>query len=482
MGILRRNLNPKKEIRNNFNAAKSGRTLDDWLVSNQAADEVLKWSLPTMRNRSRDLAINNDYAVNFFRKLKNNVVGPEGFKLQVKGKLPDGAKDRKGNSLVEDSFNRWSEERNASVCGTLSLKEMMDGIVEATAKDGDNIIRMHTGFKDNVFKFALQAIEADHLDEKLNRDLSNGNRIRLGIERNPLGRPLAYYLFKNHPGDISSTVSQKYVRVPANEIIHPFIKLRTSQTRGIPWTHTAIIRLRQLGAFEEAAVINARIGASQMGLLLMEEGKQFDGDDETDNGDQILDVEPGLIRSVTGVKDFKEFNSQYPSGEFPVFNKAMLRGAASGIGVSYNSWANDLEGVNFSSLRSGLLDERDSWMVLQAFFANKVLNRVYENWLPIAIMSGQLQISFSEIERYIKRKWQGRRWAWVDPLKDVLTRKEEMLLKITSPQIVCAEKGLDFEDVLDDWVEAEELLKEANLQIDLTEGLQLKEVMDQEEK
>ena len=87
MGILTRNFNPPPNIKNNFNAAKSDRMLDDWLVGTQSADAILKWSLKTIRDRSRDIAINNDYGVNFFRKLKTNVVGPTGFKLQVKGKL-----------------------------------------------------------------------------------------------------------------------------------------------------------------------------------------------------------------------------------------------------------------------------------------------------------------------------------------------------------------------------------------------------------
>lgn len=487
MGFLNRHLAPKREIKNHFNATKSDRTVEDWLVGKQTADATLKWSLGTMRDRSRDLADNSDHAKNFFRKLKTNVVGPTGFKLQVKGKQKNGKIDKPNNALVEKSFTRWSLPENASVCGTMSLREQCELIVESTAKDGDNLIRIHRNFKDNPFKFALQIIEADHLDEKLNRDLPNGNKIRLGIEKNPLGRPVAYYLFKNHPGDIGSVVDQKYVIVPAEDIIHPFTKLRASQSRGIPWMHTAIIRLRQLGAFEEAAVINARIGASQMGLLLMEEAEEFEGDEETENGDQIINVEPGLLRSVSGVKDFKEFNSQYPNGEFATFSKAMLRGVASGIGCSYNSLANDLEGVSFSSLRQGALDERDSWKVIQAWFAEKVLNRIYAEWIVMAVMSGQLKLSFSDIDRFSNPKWQARRWDWVDPLKDIQARKEELSIKTTSPQRICAEKGVDFEDIIEEWKEAEELLAGTGLTIETansstTEDLLEKQELDEKEE
>lgn len=482
MGLLKRNLTPSKGFQNNFNATKSDRTVEDWLVGRQTADATLKWSLGTMRDRSRDLDNNNDYAHNFFRKLKNNVVGHTGFKLQVKGKLSDGSLDKSGNTLVEEAFNRWSLPENASVCGTMSLREQCELIVESTAKDGDNIIRIHRNFKDNPFRFALQILEADHLDEKLNRDLPNGNKIRLGIEKNPLGRPIAYYLFKNHPGDVGSALDNKYVRVLAEDIIHPFLKLRASQSRGIPWMHTAIIRLRQLGAFEEAAVINARIGASQMGLLLMKDGEEFEGDEETPEGDKIINVEPGLLRSVSGVEDFKEFNSQYPNGEFATFNKAMLRGAASGVGCSYNSLANDLEGVSFSSIRTGSLEERDSWKVIQSWFAEKVLNRIYSEWFVMAVMSGQLKISFSDIDRFALPKWQPRRWEWVDPLKDIQARKEELAIKTTSPQRICAEKGVDFEEIVGEWEEANELLASAGLTIETASNATTEDLIKKQEK
>ena len=475
MGILTRGLKPPVNIKNNFDAAKSSRTLEDWLVCTQSADAALKGSLPIIRNRSRDLAVNNDYAANFFRKLKVNAIGPTGFKLQIKGKLPDGSKDTEGNALVEKSFTKWSLPENASVCGTLSFKEQCEMIIEAISKDGDSIIRIHRGFKDNPFRFALQILESDHLDDQLNKDLSNGNKIRMGVEKNRLGRPIAYYLFSDHPGDQSSLYTKKHIRVLAEDIILPFLKLRASQSRGIPWMHTAVIRLRQLGAFEEAAVINARIGASQMGLLLMKDGDTFEGDDETPDGDQVIDVEPGLLRSVSGVEDFKEFNSQYPNGEFATFSKAMLRGVASGIGVAYNSWANDLEGISFSTLRSGLLDERDVWMSVQTWLAEKVLNRVYSEWIVMAVMSGELKIPFSDIERFSEPHWQGRRWAWVDPLKDIQTREIELAIKVTSPQRVCIERGVDFEDIIDEWKEAEILLEGTGLKIDLKDGLQVNE-------
>ncbi|MBT6104614.1 MAG: phage portal protein [Verrucomicrobia bacterium] len=39
-------------------------------------------------------------------------------------------------------------------------------------------------------------------------------------------------------------------RIPASEIIHPFITDRIAQTRGTPWMVSAMTRLQMLGAYE----------------------------------------------------------------------------------------------------------------------------------------------------------------------------------------------------------------------------------------
>jgi capsid protein len=68
--------------------------------------------------------------------------------------------------------------------------------------------------------------------------------------------------------------------------------------------------------------------------------------------------------------ELKEWSPNYPTGEFLPFHKAMLRSMAAGMGVLYNNLASDLEGVNFSSIRQGTLDEREHWKELQQWLVN----------------------------------------------------------------------------------------------------------------
>lgn len=450
-----------RRVRNNYAAAKRDRLTEDWVTGgNLVADQILRWQLTTLRGRSRDLWQNNDYVKNFGRKLKTNVVGHNGITLQSKIHFAGGGLHRTANAQVEAAWAKWATKKNASVTGQLSLTDILCLVIEAVARDGEVLIRKHKGYSGNKFRFALQVLEADHLDEAHNNDLPNGNRIRMGIEKNDFDRPVAYHLRRRHPGDYGAGTwhGVDMVRVPADEIIHLYVQDRPSQTRGVPWIHTAVMKLRNLGAYEEAAVINARVGASKMGFIVDPPDGEYTGDAQDGMGNVISEVEPGILERLPSGADFKEFKTEYPTGEFPLFTKAMLRGAASGMGCSYNSLANDLEGVNFSSLRSGLLEERDGWKMVQRWFVEHVLDDIFADFVPMAILSGQLSLAAADMDKWICPKWQARTWEWVDPLKDIKARVEALDAGLTSRTMICAEQGIDFADLLEQLAEEKKLM------------------------
>lgn len=449
-----------------YAGAKSDRLTADWVTGNQAADEVLRWQLPTLRARCRDLAENNDYARNFFRKIKVNVVGPSGIGMQSKARLKNGNLDNRANDLIESAWSAWIKPQNASVCGTLSLRDILNIAIESVARDGDVLIRKVRGY-DNQFGYALQLLEADMLDDRYTERLANGNTVIMGVELNPWGRPVAYHLWQQHPG-VSSAIqstANKRLRIPADEIIHAFIKERPTQHRGVPWMHTAIIRLRMLGAYEEAALVAARIGASKMGFYTSPLGEEYQGDGVDDQGNPITEAEPGAFERLPEGWDFKEWNPQYPHGEFPTFHKAMLRGIASGIGAAYNTLAGDLEGVNYSSIRAGMLDERDSWKTLQQWLIGSILEPIYETFIEMAIVSGKIPFSATEIDRLNAPQWHPRTWDWVDPLKDITARVESLNAGITSRTAICAEQGIDFEDLCEQIAKERAIMKKHGIEL-----------------
>jgi lambda family phage portal protein len=125
---------------------------------------------------------------------------------------------------------------------------------------------------------------------------------------------------------------RSYVRIPADEIIHGFLPDMVGQKRGLPWTATALWRLQMLGGFEKAALVNARVAASKGGFFQWREGE---GPEKEEDEELYMEADPGSFQELPSGVEFKEWNPQYPSNEFGPFHKAMLRGIASGLEVTY---------------------------------------------------------------------------------------------------------------------------------------------------
>jgi hypothetical protein len=144
--------------------------------------------------------------------------------------------------------------------------------------------------------------------------------------------------------------------------------------------------------------------------------------------------------------------------------KTRLRSIASGLGVTYHGLANDLEGVNFSSIRSGTLEERDAWMVLQNWFAESFMRPVYRGWLLHALTQGRLAfpsgsvLPIQKFDKFAEHTWLGRRWGWVDPLKDIEASRLAIKSGIASPQMIAAQAGVDVEDVIQAIADFEQLV------------------------
>lgn len=446
----------KAVMRRAFEAARIDRLTASWGVTNYSLDRDLYSQLPILRSRARQLCQNNDYAKKFLSMLGKNVVGPTGFNLRVRAMKPDGTVDKVDSAALEKHFAKWAKKGVCEVTGKYSFYDIQHLFIKSAGREGEVLIRKIRSKGINAYGFALQVLDIDRLDHQRNEELGNGNIIKMGVEMTAYGKPVAYHLFTKHPGDnVYYTVdSRGYERVPANEIYHCYLPDRPEQSRGLPWMHTAMMRLQNLGGYEEAAVIAARIGAGKMGFFTTPEGSgEALADSQDTTGNLYTEADPGSFGVLPEGYGFQSFNPDYPHAMYGDFVKACLRGIASGLDVAYNNYGNDLENVNFSSIRSGTLDERDGWMCLQQWMIESFMDDVYEEWARYALLnqavttqSGQT-LPLSRIEKFLEHTWQGRRWAWVDPRADMDANVNAINNKLKSRADVIAEQGKDIDDV-----------------------------------
>jgi len=437
-----------------FKSAR-GQSNDNWTGNPLPVDAFISMYQPRLVARSREQWSNNDYVRNYVRKVRVNVIGHCGIKLQAKVKKPRGSLDADLNKALEDGWNEWCKRGNCEVTGKLSFVGVQWLNIDTAARDGEFIMRKLYGQDAGPYGFAVQVIDPQRLAikyENYGYDRT-GNFIRQGIEFNRYGRPIAYHFSSTDEYDAYYyTIDGKgYVRVPAEDIIHGFRQEMVGQRRGLPWSSTALFRLHHLAGMEDAAVQNARAGATKMGFIEWEEGMGPDLDDG-DNVTDFINAEPLAFHELPAGAKLKDWNPTYPNGEYAAFVKTMLRGAAAGWGVSYNTLSGDLEGVNYSSIRQGTLDERDNWMETQQWAVEAMMSPVYEAWLKYALLAGKIVVRGKPVMPDRLREcqnvlWQGRRWTWVDPLKDVNAAIAEVRSGARSISSVIRESGRDPQEV-----------------------------------
>ncbi len=464
----------RSQQKRDYDIARIDRLTSTFKAPITTGDTELRFSLATARARSRELERNNDYAKKFLKMCETNVIGRTGFTLQNKARDPNGKLDKAANDLLEAEWIKWGKKGTCTVDGRLSWLGVQKLFIRTVARDGEFLARKILGFK-NPWRFALQILEADMLNEGLNVLAGPGqNFIQMGIEYDLWNRPVAYYLRKRHPGDVFSTQSSyDYERVPASEIIHCYISERATQGRGIPWMRTAARRMNQVGEYEFAEVVAARLGASKMGFYEKTDPTgmgQYVPDGTDQAGNPISNAEAGVFEKLPPGYKFSSFLPEHPTAQYSAFIKGSLRGVASGLGVSYNSLANDLEGVNFSSMRVGAIDERDYWKEMQQWAIEDFVVQIWEPWLDMTLLTNRTNLPYAKYEKFNAPEWRGRIFDWVDPQKDIEAELSCAKAKWKSDrQIVLERFNMDLEDLYEQIADDEKLKAKYGIKQDLGE-------------
>lgn len=464
----------RKIEKRKFEAAKPSNIAGGFGIGTQRGPvEEIRWDLQGLLAHSRQQAQNNDYLKGYLDILRRNVIGHSGIGLQNKALMDTGkAPDKLANDKIEVAFDEWGKLKNCTLDGSLSWKSLQAVAVQTMARDGTVLVREYKGRQYGIFGYQLQLMEIDHLDIKMNKRLSAGGTIRMGIEFDAAGQKVAYHLFKFHPGDLQIGLAQDRIRVPADQMFLMFRPERPGQILGVPWAYSSLRRLNMTRGYEEASITAARVGASQMGFYVpttdtseMEPSEIIDLA-ASDKGHLIKEMEPGIIETLPVGYEYKSNDAKYPTAEFGPFMRTVIQGAAAGLGVSYPTLGNDLTGANFSSLRAGKGEERDEWRDIQAMVAEQLHDRVFSSWLPMAMLAGKVNLPISKLEKFAKPTWRGRGWAYVSPGEEASANQREMAAMIRSPQEILAERGTDLETVFADIKAAKDLAKTFNLEFD----------------
>lgn len=449
---------PARSGRRVYHAATVDRLTADLFAQTLSANDELKGDLRRLRGLSRRLFRDTAYGARYPRLVAEQTLGSDGIRLQSRVEKRVGGLNQGVNAKLEDAWRRWGKKGTCTVDGRLSWLEVQFSVLETLAIDGEVLVRKVKGYP-NGFGFALQILDVDLLDETFTGRFANGNDVIMGVEVDRFGRPVAYHLWSHHPSEAVPNRTRE--RIAAEEIEHIFVA-RRSASRGTPWSAPILLDASSLAAFLEAAVHAARIGASRPAAI--ERDKDVEIDDE--DGDVFTaapdEVAPGQFLNLAPGERLASVNWQYPTGEIDPFVRICLRSNAAGLNVSYSSLSGDLTAANYSSIRAGMLAERDFYRRLQRLLIDGLCTPVYEAWRDFAVLTGQIPAR-ANMADYDRVLWQARGWPWVDPKKDIEAQGLALDKLLTTRRRILAEQGMDLEEVLEGLAEENALIESLKL-------------------
>lgn len=422
---------------------------------------------------SRSLRRDNSHAGRFFQQWAAGVVGG-GFQLKSLPMDDDGSVDEAAAKAIEEAWEEWQRPENCTVQGELSWDQFKNISEQTVGCDGGVLLNPVRGYAGNRFGFAVQALEVDRMD--IDYSMANNGRggsIINGKEVNQWGAPVGYHILPTSPGEYATANGGRRTFISADRIIHRFYPERLGASQGTPLVMASMSALRHLEKYEEAEVIAARIHACAT-MAVTDDGDPIsmnmdDEDDEIFNQTFQAELSAGGMIAPPSGKSIDLLQSQHPNSAYPDFKKAVLRGASAYL--NYNNIGDDLEGVNYSSLREGKLQQNAIFKPFQKLNIDREERPIFEAWLEVQLVLGNIKINgkalpLSKLEKFKRARFLPPRMPWVDPQKEANAIQTQLEMGMTSLSRVVAEtQNTSLEEIIKERERDVKLFTDAGLPV-----------------
>jgi len=352
------------------NAAKRSKRYFGLDGAERGPNVELIQDIRTLRARHRALTRDNAWAAKAKRLIVNKVVGtgvtatwsgPRAVQLQAAW-----------NDAAKSTFIDYSGARNFYALQRLWFDTAVNSGACFVAK-----VITPQGLR-------LATYEPDQLDSRKDtmtlRGGKPGPRTVHGMEFGANGELVAAW-FRVDPDDDSS----RSTRILAKDFLILQETDRPGQVLGVPWGSRSILRLHDLGGYEDAHLKRNEIANLFMG---------FFHSSSADKASEISErMSPGALDRLDATEEITFANPPDPTPMGP-YVQHHLRAVAADYGISYESLSGDYSQSNFSSVRMGAILETQNievwrWQLLMP----QLLDPIAQWWLDLQVGAGAVEWS-----------------------------------------------------------------------------------------
>jgi lambda family phage portal protein len=452
----------------------------------------------TLRERTRDLAMNAPIATAAVNTTRTSCVG-SGLVPKPKidyvflGMSKEEAVELQGK--IKKEFSLWANSTLCDTCDLNNFYELQQIAFADWLKNGEEFALIQYGNESDYMPYQLRIklVSADRISTpgSLNAEydgfddrLKNGNVIMNGVEINPDGKVVAYYICSNFPGEYSPGAPKwqrvlKRGRLTGNpNILHVFNAERAEQYRGVPFLAPVIQALKQLTRYTEAEIMAAIINSLFALFVSTETGEEIEGfgglDDEEDwmkpsgdGRDDEIKLGSGIINYLKTGEKVEAVESKHPSGNYEGFMGAFTNMIGAALEISPEVLMKKF-GQNFSASKGALNETWRSFMTRRKWFINDFCQEVYNIWFAEAVSKGRINAPgfFTDPlirQAYTNATWTGPAQGCLNPQQEVNAAVTRINNGLSTHEDECAAiNGSDYEDNVRTLLNENGKLAEAN--------------------
>lgn len=428
----------------NYGANRSKKPLKGWNVGGGSAYEDIHDNLPTLRTRSRDLAMGVPLANGAIKTYRTNVIG-SGLtpKPTIDGEAIGLTEEQAGEleKQISREFNLWADSVNCDAERLATFYELQQLSFQNWLMSGDcfAILQMKNR-AGSVYELCIQLIEADRVSTPGNDlGIDTGTKIVGGVEVDSTGEVVAYHIAKHHPLSYRND-EHDWVRVEVfgkatgrRNVLHIMTRERIGQRRGLPILSSVIESLKQLGRYTEAEV-DAAVVSSLYTLFITKDEQHNEAppfgeltepqEALVDAGDQnTIELGTGAIVDLAPGENITAPTPGRPNANFDTFVTSIARQIGAALELPYEMLVKQFT-KSYSASRAALLEAWKSFSMWRDWMVEKFCQPIYEEWLSEAVAKGRISAPgyFTDPamrKAYCAAQWYGPTQGQLDPVSEV---------------------------------------------------------------
>lgn len=470
-------------------ASKSKRSVAGWSAPTMSADAALIPDLPTLRDRSHDLARNNPLAAGAINTAVTRVVGT-GLALHPAVDIDVlGITREQADEWQDYTKRRWCMWAERPWCDASRLQNFygLQGLAWRSMLEGGDCFALQALLEDPSApsELAIKLIEAERCANPVGQ-LDTAS-ICGGVQMNTDGAAVRFHFLRQYQGSIYgqsvSTVGDWIDAVGAQSgrrnVLHIMDRRRIGQTRGMPYLAPVLEAFGQLGRYTEgeiaAAVLNAFFAVAVEhpageGLSPLESAMNGTAGTTSEATGKPWDgtLSSGLAVDITPGSSIKSIDPGRPNVNFDPFVQAILRQIGVALELPFEILIKHFTS-SFTAARAALLD---LWLFVRKsrdLVEAQLCQPVYEEWLRLEVATGRIAAPgfFSDAlarHAWCNATWTGDAMGVLNPQQEIAASEKAIELKLTTrAREAMLRDGSNWEDTVEQLGREDQAIKAAGL-------------------